>query len=546
MRAADLPLRYNAVEILERNLADRAGKRALEGPAGERTFAEVAAEANRVGNGLRELGVRAEDRVAILLPDSPEWAAAFFGTLKVGGVALGVNTLLTPAEHAYILRDGKARILITDGSLAPAVAEALESAAGGLPDLEQVIVVGDSGRGPADDGLADEAPADGAPAGLSVPSRDYSEWIGAQGAQLAPAATHREDFCTLNYSSGTTGMPKGILHAHKDLALSARLWGVGVLGLREDDVVYSNAKLFFTYGLGGSLIFPWSVGASAVLNPGAGRDTPAVLAILERHCPTIFFNAPTGYAAMLAMPDLAQEHDLSSLRLCVSAGEALPAPVWHRWKETMGVEIIDGIGSTELFHIFISNRPGEVRPGSSGTPVDGYEVRIVDEAGEAVPTGELGNLLVKGETAALFYLHQEALTRRTFLGEWVWTGDKYRVDEEGYYWHAGRTDDMLKVGGIWVSPVEVESTLLAHSAVTECAVVGVPDSVGLIKPKAWVVLAAGFEGSDRLAEELIEYCIEHMAAYKRPRWIEFTDGLPKTATGKIRRFKLREAAGARR
>jgi benzoate-CoA ligase family protein len=534
MRAADLPLRYNAVEILEHNLADRAGKRALEGPAGERTFAEVVGEANRVGNGLRELGVRAEDRVAILLPDSPEWAAAFFGTLKVGGIALGVNTLLTPAEHAYILRDGKARVLITDGSLAPVVAEALESAAGGLPDLEQVIVVGDSGRAP-----ADEAPADGALAGLSVPSRDYSGWIGAQGAELAPAATHREDFCTLNYSSGTTGMPKGLLHAHKDLALSARLWGVGALGLREDDVAFSNAKLFFTYGLGGSLIFPWSVGASAVLNPGAGWDTPAVLAILERHRPTIFFNAPTGYAAMLAMPDLAREHDLSSLRLCVSAGEALPAPVWHGWKETTGVEIIDGIGSTELFHIFISNRPGEIRPGSSGAPVDGYETKIVDEAGEAVPTGKIGNLLVKGETAALFYLHQEELTRRTFLGEWVWTGDKYRVDEEGYYWHAGRTDDMLKVGGIWVSPVEVESTLLAHSAVTECAVVGLEDSAGLVKPKAWVVLAAGFEGSDRLEEELIEYCVEHMAAYKRPRWIEFTDGLPKTATGKIRRFKLR-------
>ncbi len=526
MRASDLPLSYNAAEILERNLPERASKTALLGPGGERTFAEVAAEANRVGNGLRELGVRAEDRVAILLPDSPEWAAAFFGTLKVGGVALGMNTLLTPAEHAYILRDGKARVLITDGSLAPAVAAAFESAADGLPDLEHVIVVG------------------GGLAGLSVPSRDYSGWIGAQKAELAPAATHREDSCTLNYTSGTTGVPKGILHAHKDLALSARLWGVGALGLREDDVAFSNAKLFFTFGLGGSLIFPWSVGASAVLNAGAARDTPAVLAILERYRPTIFFNAPTGYAAMLAMPNFSREHDLSSVRLCVSAGEALPAPVWHGWKDATGVEIIDGIGSTELFHIFISNRPGEVRPGSSGTPVDGYEMRIVDEAGEAVPTGEIGNLMVKGETAALAYLHQEALTRRTFLGEWVWTGDKYRVDEEGYYWHAGRTDDMLKVGGIWVSPVEVESTLLAHSAVTECAVVGAPDSAGLIKPKAWVVPAPGFEPTGALAEELIAYSCQSMADYKRPRWIEFVEELPKTATGKVRRFKLREAAGA--
>jgi benzoate-CoA ligase family protein len=290
--------------------------------------------------------------------------------------------------------------------------------------------------------------------------------------------------------------------------------------------------------MGGNLIYPFYVGASAVLYAGSPRNAASVFAAVARYRPTIVYNAPTGYAAALALESFG-DYDLSSLRLCVSAGESLPAPVWHAWKQRTGVDIIDGIGSTENFHIFLSNRPGDIRPGSSGKPFAGYELKIVDDEGQEMPRGEIGNLLVKGESATLFYLHQDAKSRQTFRGEWLFTGDKYYIDEDGYYWHAGRSDDMLKVGGIWVSPVEVESTLIGHSAVLECAVIGQADQSDLIKPKAFVTLQEGYAPSDALAQELIAYCAEQMAAYKRPRWVEFVAELPKTATGKIQRFKLR-------
>jgi len=277
-----------------------------------------------------------------------------------------------------------------------------------------------------------------------------------------------------------------------------------------------------------------------VLYPGPPRDAEAILGLVARFKPTIFYNAPTGYAMALSIPDLQEKYDLSSVRLCVSAGEALPAPIWHGWKERTGLDIIDGIGSTENYHIFLSNRPGDIRPGSSGKPFLGYELKIVDENGNAVTPGEIGNLLVKGETAASFYLHQYEKSQQTFRGEWLFTGDKYYVDDDGFYWHAGRSDDMIKAGGIWVSPMEVESTLLGHTAVLECAVVGKTDQASLYKPKAFVKLKPGYEPSPALEQELIAYCREKMAEYKRPRWIEFVDELPKTATGKIQRFKLRE------
>ena len=350
--------------------------------------------------------------------------------------------------------------------------------------------------------------------------------------------THRDDFCSLNYSSGTTGDPKGILHAHKDYPLTSQNWGVNVLGLTDADRTFAGAKLFFTFGNGGNLIFPWYAGASTVLFAGSPRVAANVLEQIDRHKPTILYNAPTGYAAALAQPTF-DDYDLSSLRLCVSAGESLPAPVWQAWKDKTGLDTIDGIGSTENYHIFLSNRPGDIRPGSSGKPFDGYELRLVDENGAAVPQGEIGNLLVKGETSTLFYLHQYEKSRQTFQGEWLFTGDKYYMDEDGYYWHAGRSDDMLKVGGIWVSPVEVESTLISHAAVLECAVGGRADQSNLIKPHAYVILNEGFVGSPDLEQQLITYCREKMADYKRPRWIEFVDELPKTATGKIQRFKLR-------
>ena len=476
----------------------------------------MAEEVDRVGNALRRLGVRQGDTVAILSLDTAEWAIAFFACLKIGAIAVGMSTRLTAKEQAYILRDAGARVLLVHSSLLASAREALAEAS----IVDEVVVIGSAG----DAGDAFHA---------------YESWIAGESADLDAADTSRSDFGTLNYSSGTTGRPKGIFHSHQDYALTSQLWGVDVLGLREDDRTFSVAKLFFVFGLGGNLIFPWFVGASVVLHPGSPRIATDVLSMIDRFRPTILFNAPTGYASMLAVDDFTGAYDLTSLRLGVSAGEALPAPVWHEFHDRTGIELIDGIGSTENFHVFISNRPGDVRPGSSGRPVPGYECRIVDPEGGEVPRGEIGNLHLKGETAALFYLHDPERSRQTFLGEWLDTGDKYFEDEDGYFWHAGRTDDMLKVGGIWVSPVEVESTLISHEAVLECAVVGVSDASDLVKPKAYVVLKEGHVGDDGLTEDLVEYCVEHMAAYKRPRWIEFVEELPKTATGKIQRYRLR-------
>lgn len=514
MRASDLPLFYNAVAILEHNLAERADKVALCSPSRTLTFRQVSDEVSQVANALQKLGVRMGDVVGVLAFDGPEWVTTFFGTLKIGAVSLGMNTLLTPAEHDYILRDSHCRVLIVQDALWPNIAPI----AAAHPFLEHVIIIGEN---------------------AAATTITYSDWIAGESSAAATQATHREDFATLNYSSGTTGQPKGIFHAHKDLPLTAQLWGVNILGLKETDRTFAVAKLFFTFGTGGNLIFPWYVGASIVLYPGPPRLISHVLDLIVRFQPTIFYNAPTGYAMALAMPDLTEKYDLSSLRLCVSAGESLPAPIWEQWQARTGLDIIDGIGATEIYHIFLSNRPGDIRPGSSGKPFPGFELRLVDERGEPVPQGEIGNLLVKGETTALFYLHQYEKSRQTFRGDWFFTGDKYLVDEDGYYWHAGRSDDMIKAGGIWVSPTEVESTLLSHAAVLECAVVGVADQAGLYKPKAYVVLRPEAQASEALAQELILFCREKMAEYKRPRWIEFVPDLPKTATGKIQRFKLR-------
>ncbi len=514
MRAAELPLFYNAVDILERNLAARPDKVALYSRERNMTFREVSNEVNQVGHALKKLGVRMGDYVGILCLDGPEWVTTFFGTVKIGAIAVGLNTLLKPPEYDYILRDCRARVLIVHAMLLPLI----EPIRAEQSFLEHVIVVGTSQPG----------------------EINYRNWIAGEPTSLAAAPTHRDDFCSLNYSSGTTGEPKGILHAHKDYPLTSHLWGMNVLGLVESDRTFAAAKLFFTFGTGGNLIFPWYVGASVVLFAGPPRVATNLLEIVDEFKPTILYNAPTGYATMLAVPDFTQKYDLSSLRLCVSAGEALPAPIWHQWKAATGLDIIDGIGSTENYHIFISNRPGDIRPGSSGKPFEGYELKIVDEAGHEVPRGEIGNLLVKGETAAQFYLHQYERSQRTFRGEWLFTGDKYYVDEDGYYWHAGRSDDMLKVGGIWVSPMEVESALISHPAVLECAVIGREDQSNLVKPKAFVVLREGYSPSDELAQTLIQYCREQMAEYKRPRWVAFVKELPKTATGKIQRFRLRE------
>ncbi len=482
------------------------------------SFGEAGSEANRVGNALRRLGVRMGDTVALLSLDGAEWVSVFFGTLKLGAISVGINTLLTEKEYAYILDDCRARVLIVHESLWPKIASILDAAS----CLEHVILIG---------GSSDRALA-------------YDDWIDGEPNELAPARTHREDFCTLNYLSGTTGQPKGILHAHKDLALTAVLSGQKSLGIQESDRTFAAAKLFFTFGTGGNLLFPWSVGASIVLFEGSPRVASNIFETIERFEPTILFHTPTGYAMALAIPDMERRYDLSSLRLCVSGGERLPAAIWEEWKARTGVTILDGIGATEVYHNFLCNPVDDVRPGSSGKPVPGYDTRIVDDEGVEVGTGEVGNLMIRGESIALSYWHQYERSHASFRGDWFFTGDKYKKDADGYYWNAGRSDDMLKVGGIWVSPMEVESVLISHEAVAECAVVAFRDGSGLVKPKAFVVLRETFDVSAKLADELIAFCREQMAQYKRPRKVEFLDELPKTATGKIQRYKLRKGQEA--
>lgn len=513
MKASDLPIQYNAIEILEHNLAERADKQALFSDPRTLTFREISAEANQVGNALKACGVRPGEYVGLLAHDSAEWVACFFGTLKIGAIHIGMNTLLTAAEYDYILKDSRARVLI----VSEAIWDKVDAIREANPQLEHIIVIGEAKFG----------------------AQTYADWINGQSAECDTFTTHREDIATLNYSSGSTGQPKGILHAHKDLIITAVLWGQNIMKLTANDRTFALAKLFFTFGTGGNLLMPFSVGASTVLFAGSPRVATDVLAQVTKFKPTIFYNSPTGYAMSLALPDLLTSYDLSSLRLCVSAGEALPAPIWHQWKETTGLDIIDGIGATEVYHIFISNRPDDIKPGASGKPVPGFDVRIVDENWKDVAQGDIGNLILKGDSISLSYLHQYEKSKQTFVGDWLFTGDKYFVDEDGYYHHAGRSDDMMKVGGIWASPMEIESTIISHPAVVECAVVGHEDGSDLIKPKAFVVLMADQTASPELEKELIEYCREKMAGYKRPRWVEFVDALPKTATGKIQRFKLR-------
>jgi benzoate-CoA ligase family protein len=524
LHTIDLPTFYNAVDILEHNLPRLANKTALFSLERNLTFQQVSEESNQVAHALKKLEVRFGETVAILCLDQPEWVTSFFGTLKVGAVAAGLNTLMTGSDLDYILRDCRARVLMIHaslwGTLKPIRPE--------QPFLKHVVVIG------ADEGhtsLARNAVL------------KFEEWIADEGQAFEIEQTHREDYATLNYSSGTTGRPKGILHAHKDLPLISDYWGKQTLGLTEDDRTFAGAKLFFTYGTGGNLLFPWSVGASVVLFSGSPRKSTNLLEIVDRFKPTIFYNAPTGYAIALSMPNFEQDYDLSSIRLCVSGGENLPAPIWQQWFERTGIKILNGVGCTEVYHNFISNRPDDMRPGSSGRRVPGFDLKIVDPDGHEVPAGESGNLLVRGDTIALSYLHQYERSKQTFLGDWFSTGDRFRLDENGYYWHEGRSDDMLKVGGVWVSPMEVESALIKHPAVVECAVVGFHDQDALVKPKAYVTLHGDFEPSAELAQTLIDSCTSNsdsqLARYKRPRLIEFVAELPKTATGKIQRFKLR-------
>ncbi len=521
MRATDLPIAYNAADILEHNVSVRGDKTALFSLERNLTFQQVSDESNQVAHALKKLDVRFGETVAILCLDQPEWVTAFFGTLKVGAVAAGLNTLMTSADLDYILHDCRARVLLIHASLWGTLEPILPE----QPFLEHVVLIGE--------GREKRVEGRGAVA--------YEEWIAGESKVFEIEQTHREDFATLNYSSGTTGRPKGILHAHKDLPLISEYWGKNTLGLIESDRTFAGAKLFFTYGTGGNLLFPWYVGASVVLFSGSPRKATNLLEIVDKFKPTIFYNAPTGYAIALSIPNFEQAYDLSSVRLCVSGGENLPAPIWHQWHDRTGIKILNSCGCTEIYHNFISNRPDDMLPGASGRRVEGFDLKIVDPDGNEVPVGESGNLLVRGDTIALSYLHQYARSKQTFLGDWFSTGDRFRLDENGYYWHEGRTDDMLKVGGIWVSPMEVESALIKHPAVVECAIVAYKDADDLVKPKAIVTVnrEGGFEPSADLEKTLIDHCADALSGYKRPRIVEFVDELPKTATGKIQRFKLR-------
>ena len=506
------PERFNFAQHLLQLNAGRAAKTAYIDDTTRLGYGELAERVRRCAAGLLRLGLRREDRVMLLMLDTVDMPVAFLGALYAGIVPVPVNTLLPAADHAYMLQHSGARALVVSQPLWPVAQQAL-----GQPDTTAlpVVVCGDT-----------------APEGCS----SFHALLDTP-PLAAPADTHADDFAFWLYSSGSTGKPKGTVHSHANLYWTAALYGQPIMGVREDDVVFSAAKLFFAYGLGNALTFPLSVGATVVLM--AERPTPpAVFKRLSGQRATVFCGVPTLYVALLASEAL-PARDTLALRLCASAGEALPREVGERFTAHFGCEVLDGIGSTELLHIFLSNRAGQVRYGSTGTPVPGYALQLRAEDGSPVATGEIGDLFIRGPSAALLYWTSRDKTRATFQGEWVKSGDKYVVDADGYYTYAGRSDDMLKVSGQYVSPIEVESALMGHAAVLECAVIGVADALGLTKTRAYVVLRAGQAGDAEQEAALKGFVKTRLAPHKYPRDIVFTTELPKTATGKIQRFKLR-------
>ena len=513
----DIPRAYNAAhDLLERN-AQRPDKVAfINGLSGEQlTYDQLTRQSHGFANALRSQGFAPESRVLLAMLDTPEWPVAFLGCILAGMVPVAANTLLTTPDFEFMLRDSRAQGLIVSQALLPA----FEPLLGRVDTLRTVIVSG---------------------AETSTPHMTLAQLLRASPATKSVANTCADEACFWLYSSGSTGTPKGTVHLHSHLIQTAELYGRGVLGIRESDVVYSAAKLFFAYGLGNALTFPMSVGATTVLLPA--RPTPAeVFGLLKKYQPTIFYGVPTLYAALLADPARPGKSELR-LRVCTSAGEALPAEIGRKWTAHYGCDILDGIGSTEMLHIFLSNRPGQVRYGTTGQAVPGYSLRIVADDGHECGVGEIGELQISGPSAALMYWNNRAKTKATFAGEWTKSGDKYTRGADGYYTYGGRSDDMLKVGGIYVSPFEVEACLMTHAAVLEVAVIGVADADQLVKPKAFVVLKSGQSAT---VEELQAHVRQQLAPYKYPRWIEFVSELPKTATGKIQRFRLRQAEQAR-
>lgn len=505
-----LPETFNAATyFVDRHLAEgRGDKVAIE--CGDRriTYRELFERVNQTGNALRELGVRREERVFLLLHDTPEFAFSFFGAIKIGAVPVPVNTLLKPSDYSFLLAHSRASVAIVSDSLLPQLPEPLP---------ENIRVVGEETPG----------------------TCSFDNWIHHASIHLDAAPTSRDDAAFWLYSSGSTGRPKACVHLQHDMVVCAERYARQILNITEDDRFFSVAKLFFAYGLGNGLYFPLAVGGTSILLPGPPRPQ-AVFDVVTQSRPTLFFSVPSNYARLLAETCAAgQSPDFSSVRYGVSAGECLPAAIFHRFKERFGVEILDAIGSTEALHMFISNRPGAIKPGSSGTIIPGFEARIVDEHNQPVPQGEMGDLHVKTDAACSCYWNEHERTKETISGHWLRTGDRYSQDADGYFWYAGRSDDMLKVSGMWVSPVEIENRLMEHPDVLEAAVIGRKDGDGLVKTVACVVLRQGGHGSPELATDLQSFVLDRLPVFKRPHQIEFFAELPKTATGKLQRYKLR-------
>lgn len=505
-----------AAYFVDRHVSEgRAGKTAIECGDSRVTYGELFARVNQFGNALKKLGVRMEERILLLLLDTPDFAVSFFGAIKIGAIPVPVNTLLKPADYKYLLNNSRARVAVVSDTLLPLIHATPRTE---LHHLETIVVLGQ------------------APSG----ALSFHDLLQSSSAQLQPAPTRKDDAAFWLYSSGSTGQPKGCVHLQHDMVVSVERYAKPILKISENDRFFSVAKLFFAYGLGNGLYFPLSVGATSILLPGPPRPQ-SVFDIIEKRRPTLFFSVPSNYVKLLAHTTPNRDFDLSSVRHAISAGEALPATVFHRFKDRFGVEILDAIGSTEALHMMISNAPGEVRPGSSGKILPGFEAKIVDDNDHPVPQGEVGNLLVSADSTCACYWNEHEKTKSTIAGPWLRTGDKYHQDHDGYFWYDGRSDDMLKVSGVWVSPIEIERVLSEHPAVQEVAVVFCKDADELPKPLACVVLRNGADGSPQLAHELQEFVLESLPVFKRPHWVEFLQELPKTATGKVQRFKLRNA-----